>query len=162
MPFGRLTVKGNVVSDESADVENALKLLLGINRFSTIEDDQRQVRLDELKKTKFPSATTKPTEKEAMAALARVLTMDDPPKIVLMAVAALFDPGKRYAFGGDRRVVFKKVGKGHNDDSRQLAIANLMFDLCQHMSYAEAAEEAARVTGLGDRQVKRIYGCIRT
>jgi len=159
MPFRLLTVKGNFVP-ESDDVTSAFKLLWGVNRFYTTADDQRRASLDGLKKTKFPSGTTKPTEKEAMAALARVLATDDPPKVLLKAVAALFDPGN-HPFGGNRRVVFKKAGKGHNDSGRKWSIANLMFDLCQHMNYDEAAEEVTRLTGVGDRQVKRIYGALK-
>jgi hypothetical protein len=59
----------------------ALTLFCGLDYGSPIKSE-----------LKFPSATTKPTEKEALAALARVLLMDErPPRDILRALATSVD-----------------------------------------------------------------------
>src|SRR5215469_2738655 len=62
----------------SQDIEYAFALLRGIGVVRPGIKTPREM----VKKVEFPSATTKPTEKDARAALARVLSEDGPPEFL--------------------------------------------------------------------------------
>src|SRR5262249_27494081 len=109
---------------------------------------------------KYLSRNTKPTEKEARAALARVLLSVDPPRQFLGLVACLFDrsAGDRVEAGlVRRRVEFKNLSQGHHDSIRDSAIAELVERLRDSRPYKEATEEAAKRLGITARTVQRIY-----
>jgi len=146
------SVKGSEIP-LSQDIEYALALLEGIG-YATNEQAQ-------IKKTKFPSATTKPTEKEARAALARVLLMDDPPIAILFFLAALFDPSGPHPLRAFRRVTFQNLSRGHSDHSRDVNIAYEVEILRRGgKTYEKAADKVASLIGISPRQVKRIYNKI--
>ena len=129
------------------DVRLATILLMGGD-----PDDKNVTRL------KYPSRNTKPTEKEARAALARVLMSVNPPRMILWHVAGLFD---REAADMEalvyRRVDFKNLNQGHHDPVHNFTIAELVEGLRDSCSYKEATEEVARRLGITPRQVQRIY-----
>jgi hypothetical protein len=129
------------------DIRFATMLLTGAD-----PDDKRQTRL------KYPSRNTRPTEKEARAALARVLMSTNPPRIILWYVAALFDREaadmEAYVY---RRVDFKKLNQGHRDAAREYVIAGQVEKLRETHSYQEATEKAAAEFGLTPRHVRRTY-----
>jgi hypothetical protein len=129
------------------DIRLATILLLGGD-----PDDKNITRL------KYPSRNTKPTEKEARAALARVLMSVDPPRMILWYVAGLFDREAADVEGlVHRRVDFKNLNQGHHDPVRNFTIAELVERLRDGRSYKEATEEAAKRLGKTPRTVQRIY-----
>jgi hypothetical protein len=140
----------------SQDVEHAFALLFGIGYITNgrgYTDFQ-----DRIKKPKFPSRTTKPTEKEARAALARVLRANPPPRameFILRELANLFDPEAPAHRGG---LVFKNPSQGHANPWRDFEIADLMRHRYHELgNYDKAAVEVADLAGIGDRQVKKIF-----
>jgi hypothetical protein len=132
------------------DVETALKLLTGV--WQRGKNGRYSVH--------FCSANTKPTEREARAALSRVLLNGDVPDLLRGLLAILFTPE---LFGPNpnpvqRKVEFKRLNTGHS---------NLMVDMIiaagvQHLrdighSYTRAIEKVAEAFGLDKRHIKRIY-----
>jgi len=107
------------------DVEYAFALLRGIG----VVTNRRKTPREQVKKVEFPSATTRPTEKEARAALARVLRAKGPPEVfdaredLLQELAALFDPEPSRA---RRKVVFKNPNQGHEDLDREMGITTFV------------------------------------
>jgi len=143
----------------SQDIEYAFALLRGIGVVRPGIKTPREM----VKKVEFPSATTKPTEKDARAALARVLSEDGPPeflevgKELLRELAGLFDPAGPYP-PARRRIEFKNLNQGHGDRDREMGIATqMMLRLDEGASYERAAQEVAELCGIGERQVKKIY-----
>ena len=142
----------------SQDVEYAYALLRGIGVVRPGKTTPREM----VKKVEFPSATTKPTEKDARAALARVLSEDGPPeflevrKQLLQELAGLFDPAGPYP-PARRRIEFKNLNQGHGDRDREMGIATqMMLRLDEGVGYERAAEEVAELCRIGERQVKKI------
>lgn len=137
------------LANHDADLQCAFTLFWGVGRGVRKEASFEKIR--------FPSATTRPTENEAKAALARLLVMDDPPSAILRMLASAFDPDGGHGLNTERRLKFERPSQGHSDRMREAAIAQLMYDLCGRMKYKDAADEVSRQTGISDRQVKRIY-----
>jgi len=129
------------------DIRFATMLLTGAD-----PDDERQTRL------KYPSRNTRPTEKEARAALARVLMSTNPPRMILWYVAGLFDPGaadmKALVY---RRADIRNFNQGHQDRGREYVIAGRVEKLREISSYQEATEKAAAEFGITPRHVRRTY-----
>jgi hypothetical protein len=145
----------------SQDIEYAFALLRGIGVVT--HKDREKTPRERIKKIEFPSATTKPTEKEARAALARVLTADGPPEVLIARehllhdLAVLFDP---YGDRGTvrRRVVFRNASQGHGDVDREMEIGTLVRIRKDELgSYNKAVSEVAELSGISERQVQKIY-----
>jgi hypothetical protein len=132
------------------DVETALKLLSGI--WQRGKNGRYSVH--------FCSATTKPTEQEARAALSRVLLNGDVPILLRAMLAILFTPE---LFGStrnfvQRKVIFKRLNRGHSNVMADMIVAALV----QHLrnigySYEKATDEVANAYGLEQRHIKKIY-----
>jgi hypothetical protein len=140
------------------DVELALQLLDGIPR-----GDERKGPTE----WDFPSSTTTPTEKEARAALSRVLrlgaraTIDAlaPPflNLILLRLAELFTSTGKKGAAPPRKLIFKRLNQGHPKPDRNRTIAYCVQDLRgEKRTYDEAIKEVADKFGLSDRQVARI------
>ena len=117
--------------------------------------------------TEFLSATTKPTEKEARAALGRVLERQNVPEAILIALAKLFALER----DDQRKLVFKNLSQGHaNPDCDyliQMAVDAELYDwiwideengedIRNEKTRQEAYETVAKLMGLSPEQVKRI------
>jgi len=140
------------------DVELALFLLRGIPRGDTRKGPTEW---------DFPSSTTTPTEKEARAALSRVLrlgararALDDAPpflNLILLDLAELFTSTGKKDAAPPRKLVFKRLNQGHPRPDRNRTIAYCVQDLRgKKRTYDEAIKEVADKFGLSDRQVARI------
>jgi hypothetical protein len=113
------------------------------------------------------SSNTDPTEKEARAALSRVLLSDEVPRWLLGLLALLFNPealkGLKTNFelvdpAHQRKVVFKKLSKGHSMPliDRSIAVHVQYLRLHGH-SYEKAIKAAEEKYELDQRHIKRIY-----
>ena len=105
------------------------------------------------------SPNTNPTEKEARAALSRLLLTGDVPDLLLLLLAILFTPE---LFGAanpvQRKVVFKRLNTGHSNVMTDMVIAASVQHLRNiGLSYEKATKEAAKAFRLEQRHVKRIY-----
>jgi hypothetical protein len=119
------------------------------------------------RKTVFPSANTGPTEKEARAALSRVLmhvaaglgggpsagVSIAPEARVLEELAQLFISHESV----QRRVVFKGHKQGRGDPNRDRDIAALVDKLSKSKGKKRAVSEVAEKAKLGVRTIERIY-----
>jgi hypothetical protein len=134
------------------DVEYAMALLCGIER-----TDER----GRLPKFEFLSHNTKPTEKEARAALARVLLSGNVPRVLLWALAAAFDPGGQspMARWNRQKAALKKFNQGHPSPERDYEVAYWVDEMRRDgRSYEDAADEVARCARISVAHVKRICG----
>jgi hypothetical protein len=137
------------------DVELALPLLRGVPR-----GDIRKGPTE----WDFPSSKTRPTEKEARAALSRVLLVasriaDVPPylNLILLHLAELFTSTGKKDAAPPRKLIFKRLNQGHPKPDRNRTIAYCVQDLRgKKRTYDEAIKEVADKFGLSDRQVARI------
>jgi len=133
------------------DIDNALRLLLGIESGTPIE------------KTTFPSATTCPTDQECRTALVRILRdtavqigmrpLQPSPYDNLLVGAILSVLADSIESGPVRHLAFKNR---RGDRRRDWSIARLMHSLRKHKGYDVAAAEVAEKAGTEPRQVKRI------
>jgi hypothetical protein len=106
---------------------------------------------------KFPSAMTTPTEKEARAALARLLTRPDPPAFFLLLLAAAIDPDGDYG-NAQRRIVFKNLTRGHSTAHREFLIASALHKTLKGAkSRKQAFGKVGDLTGMGQRHLERVY-----
>jgi hypothetical protein len=108
----------------------------------------------------FCSANTKPTEREARAALSRLLLVGELPDLLRVLLAILFTPE---LFGSDnavqRKVVFKRLNTGHSNIMKDMIVASLV----QHLRnighrYEKAIEKVGEGFKLDERHIKKIYG----
>jgi hypothetical protein len=116
--------------------------------------------------TEFLSATTKPTEQEARAALARVLEQENVPRHILLGLARLFDPDPKR---DRRKLIFQGwLNQGRHDPERDQYI-----DWCveqeivdwddekgpvrNHTTLQQAYQAVADHIGISAEQVRRIY-----
>ena len=108
----------------------------------------------------YLSSRSKPTEKEARAALARILRSRDVPPAFLTALARLFDPSIESWLGrrSERTLVFKNVNRGHPRWSRNFQIAGHIDQLRKDgLSYRRAIKAVADQIGKDERHIRRIY-----
>lgn len=113
-----------------------------------------------LAKTKFPSGTTKPTERECRAALARVLR-NNPPRPLLDALAASLDPGK---LRSNTKLVYRHIigfqnyNSGEYDPFNEGVIADMVqrIKLVKGLSQNKAVKEVAEWFDLTERWVKEL------
>jgi hypothetical protein len=138
----------------SQDIERAFSLLWGIGRvydlFGVYVADRR------LKRAKFPTRDTKPTEKECRAALARVL-VNNPPYQLLRELAAAIYPEGDYVLDISRRVKFEKLGQGHHDAHRDFTVAaEVRAGMRKGASRDEACIEIAKQAGISFERVRDI------
>jgi hypothetical protein len=144
----------------SKDIEHAFALFWGIGRvfelFGLYVADPRY------KKAGFPSDSTKPTEKECRAALARVLTSNKIPGQLLREVANAVCPEGGYMTEVSRRLTFDRGAKRkrQHDKYRDFTIAAEMYQLMnrQGLSYNEACAETAKRADISPDRCKKIYG----
>jgi integrase len=156
------------------DVELAAKLLDGI---------YQKDRDGFLSGVEYLSATTKPTEEEARAALARVL-MGKPTLLsegIMWSLARLFDPQVGQAGPPARKLVFETINHQYATAVHNFGIARRILYLMEgdtdgyapregrvvkpgkewdeslRRSYDEAAAEVAEKFGISERHAKRIY-----
>jgi hypothetical protein len=114
-----------------------------------------------LPKFQFLSHNTKPTEKEARAALARVLLSGNVPPVLLWTLAAVFDPGGQspMARWNQQRAAMKKLNQGRSNPDRDEEIAYWVDEIRRDgRSYEDAATEVAKRAGISVARVKRICG----
>jgi hypothetical protein len=142
------------------DIELALALLEGAPRF-----DRRG-----LPKFVPLSATTKPTEREARAALCRVLLSiaDDYPKEdkrskLFAPLISLFSPPIRMPPSIVRpspfKATLKRYNQGHDEPWRDFVIAREVHNLSSQLGPRgknKAISEAAKKFGLDERHIKKI------
>lgn len=130
--------------EHGRDLETALKLLLGFPRWDKAWFG-------------YPSSNTSPTEKEARAALSRILLSGNVPRELLSALADLFSPDPKDRLG--RKVIFKNLSKRHSKVIVDFQIALKVEILRREVhSYERAAEAVADKFGLDRRHIKKIYG----
>jgi len=137
---------------DQRDIQLAYLLLTGAN-------DESPTDKNGVYHSRFLARDTKPTEKEARAALARVLLSIDAPRMILYCVAALFDP-KTADMGSivPLRVDFKNLNQGHQDHVRDFTIGELVEKLRNSGTpYSKATEDVAAKLGMSTRQIQRIY-----
>jgi hypothetical protein len=136
------------------DYMNALMLLNGEIR-----------RNGPIAKTVFPTATTKPTEKECYAALARTLEEaaerfeGEGADEVLWALASCFDPKSKHR----RKAEIKNRGKDYEtDEDRDESIAWQVWKLAKTKGKKRAVAEVAALIGRSGKAVrdarKRVAG----
>jgi hypothetical protein len=136
-------------NDEIYDVLNALMLLNG------------EIRRDgEIAKTVFPTATTKPTEKECYAAMARTLEYvadelgggdDDDLTDLLRGLASCFDPNSKHR----RLVEVRNRGKDvETDEHRDESVAWLVWRLEKTRGTKRAVAEVAKLIGRSGKAVR--------
>jgi hypothetical protein len=138
------------------DVDAAAKLLSGIHK-----QDARGAPYDE-----FLSATTKPTDQEARAALARVLEHENVPRHILLDLAYLFNPDpKRHR----RKLIFQDwLNQGRHDPGRdqwiEFCVEQEIVDwdekegpVRNSTTLQDAYQAVADQVGLSAEQVRRIY-----
>jgi hypothetical protein len=77
------------------DLEHAFSLFWGIGRVHNLFG--LCIAEPRLKKAKFPTRDTKPTEQECRAALARLLTSGEIPGLLLRELAAAIPRGRLYS-----------------------------------------------------------------
>jgi hypothetical protein len=129
------------------DVEIALALLRGF--WGRGENGRYSVQ--------HCSPNTNPTEKEARAALSRVLLSGDVPDLLLLLLAILFTPELSGSVNPvQRKVVFKRLNTGHSNVMTDMVIAALVQHL-RNIGSKKATEEVANACRLELRHVKRIY-----
>jgi hypothetical protein len=140
------------------DVETALALLVGV--WGRGKNDRYSVQ--------FCSATSKPTEQEARAALSRLLLVGELPDLLRVCLAILFSPDlfrDVKPSGGvppsivQRKIVFKRLNTGHSNPLMDVLIAAMV----QHLRnggrpYEKAINEVTKATKLDERHVKKLYG----
>jgi hypothetical protein len=134
--------------DETYDVLNALMLLNGeIQRDGPIE------------KTVFPTATTKPTEEQCYAAMARTLEsivdnyLDEEDELgyVLLALASCFDPNSKHK----RLVEVRNRGKDvETDEHRDESIAWQVWRLAKTKGKKRAIGEVAALISRSEKAVR--------
>ena len=139
----------------SQDLEHALSLFWGIGRvydlFGAYIADRR------FKKAKFPTRDTTPTEKECRAALARILTGDEIPTLVLRELAAAIYPEGDYIRDASRRIKFEKLDQGHHDGHRDFTIAaEVRANMRKGASRDDACIAVAKQAGIGFERVRDI------
>jgi hypothetical protein len=132
------------------DVDDALMLLWGVGPKTS----------EPIKKTEFPSATTKPTEQQCRSALARVLRAAIPQvepscALVLCALADSVEPEDRRHPVQACRIIFKNPGRA--DQIRDWSITRLMHILRKREGYNGAAATVAEMVGMEPRRIKDIY-----
>jgi hypothetical protein len=131
------------------DVETALKLLTGV--WQRGKNGKYSVY--------HCSSNTNPTEKEARAALSRVLLSGDVPDLLLGLLSILFSPELVGSVNPvQRKVVFKRLNRGHSNLMMDMIIAAAVQHcrLIGH-SYEKAIEETAKAFRLDQRHLKKIY-----
>jgi len=136
-------------NDVVYDVLNALMLLNG------------EIRRDgPIAKTVFPTATTKPTEKECYAAMARALEYfadelgggeDDDRTDLLRGLASCFDPNSKHKRLAEVRNRGKDV---ETDEHRDESIAWLVWRLAKTRGEKRAIGEVAELIGRSEKAVR--------
>jgi hypothetical protein len=108
----------------------------------------------ELGKRIFPSQNTKPTEKEAREALARILRSNQVSSLILMALAEHIDPSG--GMGGElRRIEFKNRSRRHPRTGDHVSIASRVYEL-RKKKEKNAIAKVAKEIGKDPRHVARI------
>ncbi len=142
----RAAMPQHLKEEVEKDAQLALRLLTGRVRNS-----------NGLTEYQFLTRDTRPTEKEARAALARLLMNGYVPDEILSALAELFLlPGDKR---GPLRAVLQRRNQGHSNPHRDRDIALRVYRLIKSGDPVKAAiNKVSELTGIGDRQVKRIWG----
>jgi hypothetical protein len=112
----------------------------------------------------FLSEETKPAEKEAREALARLLVGKAAiiPRDIMWKLAALFDSNVGQSPETPRKLAFEIL---HHQHAISVRNAQIAMWICNNImdgvkTYEEAIEAAAERFGISERQAKRIYGTI--
>jgi hypothetical protein len=145
--------------NEENDEDLALKLLRGaIEPEGWSVSHSGKVFRHGLPKLVFLSRNTQPTEREARAALCRALLSERPSRLLLMALAAAFEPVGHSPI----KAVLKRRTQGHSDFFRDHAIAHSVHMLRQEgKSYGDAIKAVATALNKSVKHIERIYGKIK-